>query len=109
MCRGHVVADEPGYAQHFQAVDAAHPWRPVLQDEHGLRLNPRFTAPGAQTAIVVGPDGETTSGATGPLYTDQLGRLKVRFHWMEQGASCCCTACSATPGKATALSDALRW
>lgn len=81
-------AKATGYAQHFEAIDAALPFRPALEDEHGVRLNPRPTVPGPQTAIVVGPEGETTPGASGPLYTDKLGRLKVRFHFMEGGASC---------------------
>ncbi len=81
-------AEATGYAQHFEALDQAVPWRPALADEHGLRLNPRPTAPGVQTAIVVGPEGETAPGASGPLHTDKLGRLKVKFHWMETGASC---------------------
>jgi type VI secretion system secreted protein VgrG len=81
-------AGATGYAQHFDAVAQSVPWRPALEDEHGYRLNPRPTAPGAQTAIVVGPEGETAPGASGPLHTDALGRLKVRFHWMASGASC---------------------
>lgn len=81
-------ADATGYAQHFEAVDQTLPWRPVLADEHGIRQNPRPTVPGTQTATVVGPEGETEPGASGPLYTDAMGRLKVRFHWMQAGASC---------------------
>lgn len=77
-----------GYAQYFDAVARKLPWRAALEGEHGLRLNPRPTAPGVQTAIVVGPEGETRPGASGPLHTDSLGRLKVKFHWMESGASC---------------------
>ncbi|MCL9783479.1 type VI secretion system tip protein VgrG [Vibrio sp. S4M6] len=37
----------------------------------------KFPAPivdGPQTAVVVGPEGEE-------IYTDQLGRIKVQFHW----------------------------
>lgn len=77
-----------GYAQHFDAVARQLPWRVARENEHGLRLNPRPTTPGVQTAIVVGPAGETSAGASGPLYTDGLGRLKVQFHWMHDGASC---------------------
>lgn len=32
------------------------------------------TAPGPQTAIVVGPPGKV-------IYTDSLGRVCVQFHW----------------------------
>jgi type VI secretion system VgrG family protein len=81
-------ADAVGYAQHFDAVARELPWRPALEDAHGLRLNPRPTVPGVQTALVVGPEGETAPGASGPLHTDGLGRLKVQFHWMQGGASC---------------------
>lgn len=77
-----------GYAQHFDAIASDHPWRPALDDGHGLRLNPRPTAPGVQTAIVVGPEGETSSGASGPLHADSMGRIKVQFHWQGAGASC---------------------
>lgn len=81
-------AEATGYANRFEALDQGQPYRPVLKDGTGLRLNPRPTTPGPQTAIVVGPEGETAPGASGPLYTDKLGRLKVRFHWMAEGASC---------------------
>ncbi|MBE1161088.1 type VI secretion system Vgr family protein [Dyella acidiphila] len=77
-----------GYAQHFDALASDHPWRAALDDGHGLRLNPRPTAPGVQTAIVVGPEGETSPGASGPLHADSMGRIKVKFHWMDGGASC---------------------
>jgi len=80
-------ADHRGYAQQFEAVAVARPWRPALIDETGTRLNPRPTAPGLQTATVVGPDGESSPGATGPLYVDALGRIQVRFHWQSAGAS----------------------
>jgi type VI secretion system secreted protein VgrG len=36
--------------------------------------------PGAQTAIVVGPSGEE-------IYTDNLGRIKVQFHWDRKGGN----------------------
>jgi len=38
------------------------------------RVTPRPIARGPETAIVVGPSGET-------IYTDEWGRVKVRFHW----------------------------
>jgi len=75
------------YAQHFEAMARDLPWRPALADGRGTRFNPRPTAPGVQTAIVVGPEGETTPGASGPLHTDGLGRLKVKFHTAFQSGS----------------------
>ena len=51
--------------------------------KRGLPLNPAFahtkhakpTAPGIQTAVVTGPKGETE------VYTDEMGRIKIQFHW----------------------------
>jgi len=37
------------------------------------------TIHGLQTAVVVGPEGEE-------IHTDELGRVKVRFHWDRRGA-----------------------
>jgi type VI secretion system secreted protein VgrG len=50
------------------------------------RCTPCPTVLGSQTAIVVGPPGEE-------IYTDEYGRVEVRFHWdqeggFEPGASC---------------------
>ena len=39
---------------------------------------PRPTISGPQTAIVVGPPGEE-------IFTDELGRVKVQFHWDRKG------------------------
>lgn len=38
------------------------------------RVTRKPAVPGPQTAVVVGPEGET-------LYMDELGRAKVKFHW----------------------------
>ncbi|MET5019947.1 phage baseplate assembly protein V, partial [Burkholderia pseudomallei] len=43
------------------------------------------TALGAQTAIVVGPQGETRPGSPGPVHTDAQGRLRLRNHWQADG------------------------
>ena len=75
-----------GYANWFEAVDRSRPWRPVLADGTGARRNPRPTAPGYQTAIVVGPDGTTTPSGSHELHCDALGRIRVRFHWMDDAA-----------------------
>jgi type VI secretion system secreted protein VgrG len=74
-------AEHSGYANRFEALIRSHPWRPLLSDGTGMRMNPRPTAPGPQTAIVVGPNGETAPLSTGPLYCDGRGRIHVRFHW----------------------------
>ncbi len=74
-------AAQTGFAAQFQALRRAIPWRPVLMDGTGLRPRPRATALGPQTAIVVGPGGVTSPSGADELYTDQLGRVKVQFHW----------------------------
>ena len=69
-------ADAHGYANVFTAVPRALPWRPVLFDDTGARLNPRPTAPGYQSAVVIADD-----GGHDVLSSDTLGRIKVKFHW----------------------------
>jgi len=74
-------AAQTGYACQFQALRRNVPWRAVLLDGTGLRPRPRPTALGMQTAIVVGPDGSTAANGADEIYTDKLGRVKVKFHW----------------------------
>ena len=71
-----------GYANAFTAIPRGLPWRPALVDGTGLRLNPRPTAPGYQTAIVVGGEGSSE------LHADALGRIRVRFHFQGGTATC---------------------
>ncbi len=75
------LATARGYGNSFTAQRAKVPWRPILADGTGARMNPRATAPGPMTAIVVGPQGETTPNGADELWCDRLGRIKVRFHW----------------------------
>jgi uncharacterized protein involved in type VI secretion and phage assembly/uncharacterized protein (DUF2345 family) len=70
-----------GFACQFEAVRRKIPWRTVLMDDTGARPRPRATALGPQTAIVIGPDGEVCPSGADALYTDALGRIRVRFHW----------------------------
>src|SRR5699024_1394355 len=76
-----------GYANVFEAVDRSRPWRPVLADDTGARLNPRPTAPGYQTALVVGADGQASPSGPQELHSDALGRIKVKFHWQQGEAA----------------------
>lgn len=66
-------AAELGYANRFEALRRLIPWRPLPPTAP--------TALGAQTAIVVGPDGSTSPNGADELYTDALGRIRVQFHW----------------------------
>ncbi|MEO6399679.1 MAG: type VI secretion system tip protein TssI/VgrG [Patescibacteria group bacterium] len=60
----------PSYENRFSVVDAAtlsRPARPLRRIHQVL-----------ETATVAGPKGET-------IYTDEFGRVKVQFHWDEEG------------------------
>ena len=59
------------YSCTFQCIPSDVPYRPP-------RVAPRPLAQGAQTAVVVGPQGEE-------IYTDRHGRIKVQFHWDREG------------------------
>ncbi|MEQ6340989.1 MAG: type VI secretion system tip protein VgrG [Gammaproteobacteria bacterium] len=76
-------AQKLGYANRLTAIRADIPWRPVLANGLGTRLNPRPTAPGSQSAIVVGAHGETTPNGADEIYCDRLGRVRIRFHWQD--------------------------
>ncbi|MFT3930583.1 MAG: type VI secretion system tip protein TssI/VgrG [Spongiibacteraceae bacterium] len=65
--------DEPGYQNSFQAVRKHIPIVPdYAHTEHA-----KPTIRGTQTATVVGPQGEE-------IYTDELGRIKIQFHWARE-------------------------
>ena len=59
------------YSNRFVCIPAEVPYRPAR-----IARKPRVE--GAQTAIVVGPEGEE-------IYTDEHGRVKVSFHWDRAG------------------------
>lgn len=61
------------YRNTLTAIPADLPYRPRTVDGHGLRLHPKPTVRGTQTAIVV------TDGA--PLQTDRDHRIKIQFPW----------------------------
>ncbi|WP_460839262.1 type VI secretion system Vgr family protein [Noviherbaspirillum agri] len=80
-------AQATGFANRFTAIRADIPWRPATRDGHGILLNPKPTASGSQTAIVVGPDG--TASNAGTVHTDYLGRIRIRFHWQQDENNTC--------------------
>ncbi|WP_307189469.1 type VI secretion system Vgr family protein [Massilia timonae] len=82
------TALELGYANWFEAVPVQFPWRPQLPGSDG-RSQAKPTAFGAQSAIVVGPDGRDTPNGADELYCDRLGRVRIRFHWQENGDASC--------------------
>src|SRR5690554_4443707 len=59
------------YSNEFLAMPANLPYRPPMKADR-----PRIR--GIQTAVVVGPPGEQ-------IYTDEHGRIQVRFHWDREG------------------------
>src|SRR5690606_16584541 len=67
------------YRNTFTVLPAGVPYRPRTHDGHGLRLHPKPTVHGTQSAIVVS-DG-------GPLLTDRDHRIKVQFPWQRGGDS----------------------
>lgn len=60
------------HSVHFEAVPDNVPW-------HAPQVSPRPTVRGPETAIVTGPPGEE-------IFTDEYGRVKIRFHWDRSGS-----------------------
>jgi len=59
------------YSNAFKAFPVELPFRPPL-------TTPKPKIVSTQTAMVAGPNGEE-------IYTDQYGRIKVQFHWDQEG------------------------
>jgi type VI secretion system secreted protein VgrG len=59
------------YTNRFACIPLSLPFRP-------LRVTPRPSVRGSQSAVVVGPAGEE-------IFTDKYGRVKVQFHWDREG------------------------
>lgn len=80
-------AQRSGYSNCFEAIPAERPWRPMMEGSAGCsHTNP--TAHGSQSAIVVGPDGSDQPNGADEIHCDRLGRVRVRFHWQDNDASC---------------------
>lgn len=70
-----------GYANGFEAQRGSVPWRPLLADSNGQRLNPKPTADGLLTATVVG----SAEGSAGQeIHMDALGRIRIRYDFQLQ-------------------------
>ncbi|QIK21563.1 type VI secretion system tip protein VgrG (plasmid) [Ralstonia solanacearum] len=72
-----------GYAGQFRASDARRPWRPVVSHPDTGRLYAEPTARGVQSAIVVGPNGETEASGDAEHHTTPRGQVRVRFPWQQ--------------------------
>ena len=81
-------ARQTGYANCFEAILAETPWRPQLAGSD-RRIHAKPTAYGTQSAIVVGADGSAHPNGADELYCDKLGRVRIRFHWQDQGNASC--------------------
>ncbi|MGW8394474.1 type VI secretion system Vgr family protein [Pseudoduganella sp. HUAS MS19] len=81
-------AASSGYANSFTALDAALPWRPMHAGGES-RQHAKPTAMGAQSAIVVGADGNDRPNGADEIHCDSLGRVRIRFHWQD-GADATC-------------------
>ena len=68
----HLEVSTTRYRNRFVAFPASATFRPP-------RVTPQAIIRGAQTAIVVGKSGEE-------IWTDQYGRVKVKFHWDQSTA-----------------------
>ena len=67
----HVADDGARYDATVRAIASDVPYRPPLR-------TPAPRVGGSQTALVVGPQGEE-------IWTDEYGRIKVQFHWDQEG------------------------
>lgn len=69
----HTGGDSAGtrFSMSLEAVDVREPYRPA-------RITPKPVIYGTQTAVVVGPKGDE-------IHTDELGRIRVQFHWDRYG------------------------
>jgi len=68
---GHAWGKGDVYSCSFTACPSNQPFRP-------LQSTPKPVIHGIETAVVTGPPGEE-------IYTDELGRVKVQFHWDRYG------------------------
>jgi type VI secretion system secreted protein VgrG len=74
-------SDLPQYSNHYVLMSSETAYRPPRKT-----AVPRIS--GVQTALVTGADGATSAPSGGPeIEVDELGRVKVQFHWDRRGLS----------------------
>jgi len=71
---GAQIGDDEGLLVAIEAIDARTKYRPP-------RVSPKPVVHGAQTALVVG------ANSSDEIYTDEYGRIKVKFHWIRPGGA----------------------
>ncbi|MEW6762118.1 MAG: type VI secretion system tip protein VgrG [Pseudomonadota bacterium] len=77
-----------GYANSFESLAVDLAWRPRL-DEGDERTSLKPVAFGAQSAVVVGAEGNDYPNGADEVYCDRLGRIRIRFHWQDSGGATC--------------------
>ena len=75
------AAPEFDYWNELRAVRSNVPYRPLLVNAQGLRIHPRPTVQGSQTALVIGTEEQL------PVHTDRDDRIKIQFHWQRGSRS----------------------
>lgn len=80
LASGSLNGDRPLYRNRIDAIRRQVPYRSSDVDGYGVRLHPRPTVVGQQTAIVVGPPGAV-------IHTDRDHRIKVQFHWQRSATN----------------------
>ncbi|SOY41349.1 type VI secretion system Vgr family protein [Cupriavidus taiwanensis] len=75
------AAREHGYGALLRAFDARRPWRAPILGADCPRLYSRPVPLGVHTAIVVGPDGQTSADGNAEHHVSRQGHVRVRFLW----------------------------
>jgi type VI secretion system secreted protein VgrG len=73
MTQANPIVEDDVYWNEFTCIPSGVRYRPPRRTSR-----PRIA--GAQTATVVGPE-QDSAGDNGEVYTDQYGRVRVKFHW----------------------------
>lgn len=74
-------AAKSGYGNSVELIRARVPWRPLLSDDIGSRVNPKPLVAGPLLATVVGPGGQTRAQGADEIHTDSLGRVRIQFEF----------------------------